>query len=299
MAEKKSGLSGLQRRFAEAKVKREAEQDEEQQQRRARARQLGITAGCLGAGVALFIGSTVISTMASAESDRHEAELFDPEQGRAVEITDAQDRIYAAEDSEALLPDEADVERWLSRADEAGESIAEMQNTFLDQTGPLTVEDGPLYDEEELPSRLDPDDPDDEEDLEEYLYSDEERLELAEDERESTVNMLPRHLSPYIATGSRDHQGFDAGSRWDLLIETISDYDDEVSLEDYQWVYDEAVIYSPSGAVPISWRLVDGDENVVAVMVAQFSPQPQVMQDFELHVVADYDQPGVDDVEAD
>ena len=246
-------------------------------------------------GLALAIGGFVAVGFAGDVRTQHEADLAD----RYVAVQAADDRLGEAELGESALPDEVRAGRWLDQANGAAMSIAEAQTTYLVETGPLTAEDGPQYDPD-MPGYLNDGDSDR---RDEYLLTDEERLAYAEDARADALSGLGRLVSTYVDSrlmvADRSDTTFDPTRRWDDALDNIDHQHNEVSLAGYEWRADTPRLYRPDGNIPLTWRLVEVDEDsnelpatLVAVMQAEYNPGTQEIQDFRLQEIQDYTQHG-------
>lgn len=269
---------GSQRRQAqrEAEAKRAAQ--------RRKQREMVITGAVWACAAVLLIGALLAQVVVSTTQSEHQEALEE----RAVAVTQAQSRLESAEDGEAFLPDDVRAGRWLNQADDAGERIAEIQNVYLQHTGPLSIENVEVYDED-APAHLD------EERLDEegWRLSEDERFEIAEQRRSQAVSGLLRQLQPYFDAESRTEEDdrFNAVTRWDESVGTVDDQGDEVSLAHYEWTYHDAIIYSQDGRVESVWLLHDTESGeLVAWVLGEFNPQSRVMQNLSIGYAEGYQQ---------
>lgn len=290
-----------------------ADQDAAAASKRSRLRQRLITAGVWSAALALIVSSCAMNSATSSAADAHWEEL----EQRGEAITEAQGRIYDAEDGIGFLPDEAQAQRWMTWADTAGERLAGYQNVYLQNTGPIDPDDGPRFDAEgfsfegfsaedaeqddPLQAQIEYEQSLDENQIERliedgYELDDEQRVQLIAAQREENVSSLLRYMQTDIDSESRGDNAaeFNALSRWDDAVDTLDAGadDEEYSLAGYIWQYSSAEIYSPDGTVPMQWRLVSADDEPVAWVFAQFNPQSRVIEDFSVGFSAEHEQDG-------
>lgn len=279
--------------------------------RRQRRRRILQVAGAWAAGGAMLVGGLVLFSLSSAERSEHQAVLDQ----RMEPIAQAQDRIYVADETQGLLPDTAQAERWLSQADGAARSMTSAQNTYLQETGPVDPTRASVF-EDSIPGHIeaDPDHPD----REDYRRTDDQRMRLAEDDRDNELSGLSRllasHIDERLLHDSQWVNEFDPTQRWHNAVTTVDDEDGAVSMQSYQWRMETPELYRPDGSIPVVWRLVyhpgatpaesqeseavDEDTapeqpaEVVAVMSAEYNPQSRVIEQFELHNVAGHEQEG-------
>lgn len=287
MSLEKETAADLKARLADRRQQRESAEEAAKKKKKVEAKSTAITVGSLSLAAVLGATSLFVASAADSESAAHDEavlEATDP-------IADVQQRLNQAEDGEAMLPDGTRANRWIEQAEEAAESVAEVQNTYLDETGPLFVEGVPRY-SEDMPVHLAPEERESDEDTaEEWRLSDEERLEIAQQNREQALAGLSRRLSPYFDSDSRASDEFNPVTRWHDHIESIDDVDGEISLANYSWVYDQEYFYDQHGYVKVVWCLVqDETGEQVGMVIGEFNPQSRVIQNLRLVEAVDHAQ---------
>ncbi len=274
--------SRLARRLVAVPHAQQEQQEKDPPPRRPTAGRRALLAGIgyWSTTVLTALGALVLMAMAGATSARHQAELEE----QAQDGFDAQDRIAAAEQGVEGVPSSDEAQRWLLQATTAGESVAEAQNTYLEHSGPLNVDDLPaqtpgLGEQDECSPYLDDPPPSRRE------YTEEEHTTCAEGLRESAVGGLERRLTPHFAAGARDPDGFDAVSQWHSWIPTL---DDDSSLAGYTWTTHQAQVFEEDTAIRMVWTLVEDETGqTVAWLRGQYDPVVKKFEDLVLGTVAD------------
>lgn len=272
-----------------AQQEREEQREEAPRPRRSTAgpKAVLIRVGYWSATVLTALGALVLMAMAGAVSAQHEAELEE----QAQDGFDAQDRIAAAQQGVEGVPGSDEAQRWLLQATTAGENVAAAQNTYLEHSGPIDVDDLPartpgLGERDECSPYLDDPPPSSRD------YTEEERTACAEGLRESAVGGLERKLTPHFAAGARDSDGFNAVSRWHSWIPTL---DDDSSLAGYTWTTHEAQVFEEDTAIRMVWTLVEDETGrTVAWLRGQYDPEVNKFEDLVLGTVADGGGDGTD-----
>lgn len=205
--------------------------------------------------VAALTASVLMLGTASGIQSENQAEInkniskIRAEQSRLDKAT------YAKED----LPEKSDARRSIGRAEEAAASVAEHQNSYLDNTGPLSLEGIPTTDK---------DDPDKEPGTRVHTYTEKERQQLAQERRDAQVAEAKRSLTPYFDASSRDDTGADATEPWHRQVTTLQTRGDTVSLATYQWSTPAIQAFSPDGSVEVLWLLTEHGEDKAADAVS-------------------------------
>ncbi|MDE3723960.1 hypothetical protein PWG71_21430 [Nocardiopsis sp. N85] len=281
--------SRLAQRLVAAPHAQQEQQGEDPSPRRSTSglRVLLIRIGYWSATVLAALGALVLMAAAGAISAQHRAGL----QEQAQDGFDAQDRITAARQDVGGLPDRAEAQRWLLQATTAGESVAAAQNTYLEHSGPINVDDLPartpgLGERDECtPYVGDPP-------ITTREYTEEEHTTCAEGLRESAVGGLERKLTPHFAAGARDSEGFSAVSPWHLSVAT---FDEDASLAGYTWTAHRARVFEEDTAIRMVWILVEDETGRTAAWLrGEYDPVVKKFDDLVLGTVA-----GVEDDEDD
>lgn len=216
-----------------------------------------------GTGLGL-LGALVLMVIAGAISTQHQARL--EEQAQAG--FDAQQDITAAQQDLEDLPAQNEAKRWLHQATTVGENIAEAQNTYLENSGPLLLDDLPtrtpgLGERDECSSYLDEVPTDTRE------YTDKELTTCAKGLREEATDGLERRLIPHFTTRVLDTDGFDAVSQWHSRIPTL---ESDTSLADHTWTAHEALLFTQDLSIPLVWTLTDETGQMVAWVHGTYDP---------------------------
>lgn len=200
--------------------------------------------------VAALVASVLMVGTASGIQSENQAEI----NKNISEIRAEQARLDKATYAKEDLPEESDARRSIGRAEEAAASVAGYQNTYLDNTGPLSLEGIPTTDK---------DDPNKEPGTRVRTYTEKERQKLAQDRRNAQVAEAKRSLTPYFDASSRDATGVDATEPWHRQVTTMQTEGDTVSLAEYEWSTPAVQAFSPDGSVEVLWLLTkpSGNDN--------------------------------------
>ena len=211
---------------------------------------------------ALCVGALVLFAAAGSISETHEADLRERGEG----IADARDRIMAAEIGVETVPAEAVAKGWLLAATTVGETITKVQNTFAVNTGPLDLTDIPV--EVMTPIGLI------------QVYTEDERIAMAEEVRASKINGLDRQLLPLFTPESTDPTGMNAASNWAL---GLSSFEDDATLAGYTWSSPAVGWFDQSGHSRVVWELRTPDGDLTAWAVATFDHKAVKFTDLAVH----------------
>lgn len=216
-----------------------------------------------GTGLGL-LGALVLLVIAGAISSQHQARLEE----QAQVGFDAQQDITAAQQGSEDLPGQSEAERWLHQATTVGESVAEAQNTYLEHSGPLPLDDLPsrtpgLGERDECASYLDEVPTDTRE------YTDKELTTCAKGLREEATDGLERRLIPHFATHVLDTNDFNAVGRWHSGVPTL---ESDTSLAEHTWTAHEARVFEQDLSIPLVWTLTDGTGQMVAWVHGTYDP---------------------------
>ncbi|WP_017544028.1 hypothetical protein [Nocardiopsis prasina] len=239
-----------------------------------------------------ILGALTLLLAAGLISAQHQARL----QEEAQPGFDAQGRTTTAQQSLEDLPGRDEADRWLSQATSVGERVAEAQNTFLEHSGPLPLDELPEQtpdagERDECVSYLEevPTTPRD--------YTDEELTACAEGLREEAIGGLERSLTPHFAAQVRDPDGFDAVTQWHTWVSTV---EEDVSLADHTWTAHEALVFERDSSIPLVWTLTEDESGrAVAWMRGTFDPLSKKFDQMAFGTVGvDDGEEGADEAEA-
>ncbi|MEU3016593.1 hypothetical protein ABZ635_04250 [Nocardiopsis sp. NPDC007018] len=230
-----------------------------------------------GTGLGL-LGGLVLIVAAGAISSYHQSLLEE----QAQDGFEAQRNTTAAQQGLEDLPTRVEAERWLEQATTVSSGIAETQNTFLEHSGPLSLDGLPT----ETPGRGDTDDCVsylDERPDEPREYTNAELTTCAQGLRQEAVRGLDRQLIPHFAPQVRDDNGFNAVSQWHAEVPALDELDEGSSMSDFSWSVHEARVFERDGLIPVVWTLTDEDTGqMVAWLHGTYDP---VVKKFERMVL--------------
>lgn len=211
------------------------------------------------------LSALTLLVAAGAISAQHQARL--EEQARPG--FEAQDRAAAARQSMGELPDRNEAEHRLNQATTVAERVAEAQNTYLEHSGPLPLDELP----EETPDAGERDE------CVSYLeerpttpreYTDEELTACAEGIREEAIGGLERRLAPHFSAETRDTDGFDPVGRWHDLVPALEEDD---SSGGRTWTTHKAFLFEDDSSIPMVWTLTDDETGAMVAWVrGSFDP---------------------------
>lgn len=220
-------------------------------------------------GTALgILGGLVLLVVAAAINSHHQSQLTD----QAQDGFDAQRNISVAEQGLEDLPSEEEAGRWLRQATSVGETVAEVQNTYLEQAGPLSLDGLPertpgLGERDECVTYLD------ERPTSPREYTNEELTTCAQALRESEIGGLDRHLTPHFAAHVRDDDGLNAVSQWHSEVAALDELEEGAFAADYTWTSHEAKVFERDGSIPMVWTLAHEETGqMVAWMHGTYDP---------------------------
>lgn len=223
-------------------------------------------------GVLRWTGATVLLVTAlglfgaaGTITSIHEADLAERGAGVAV----AQERITNAEKAEAALPVLAAAVRSLVRAGEDVKSVAAVQNTYLANSGPISLEGIPL--DVMLP------------DGKIQVYTEEERTAMAQKIRDDAIKGLDRTLTQFFSATATDGSGMNAASDWSPEVEGLLDRDD---VSGYRWVPLEVTGFDSSLKAVTGWLLKDADGALAGWATASYSFKDNRFSDLRIYTVA-------------
>lgn len=203
----------------------------------------GVATALIGA-IVMFSASGAIHS-ANDEEIAHNATKIRAEQERLDTA------VYAKED----LPEDTEAKRSIGRAEEAASSVATYQNTYLENTGSLSLKGIPTTDK---------DDPDKTPGTRVREYTEKERQALAQERRDAQVGEAQRSLVPYFDASSRDSKGVNATEPWYEFVSTVETKGGTVSLAQYRWSTPAIQAFSPDGSVEVLWLLTEQGEDADA-----------------------------------
>lgn len=243
-----------------------------------------------------FLGGLVLLVIAGAISSFHQSQLEE----QAQDGFDAQRNISVAEQGLEDLPGEEEAHHWLSQATTVGEAVTEAQNTYLEQSGPLPLDDLPtetpgVGERDECVSSLD------ERPARPREYTNEELTACAEGLRQAEIGGLDRQLTPHFAAHVRDDNGFNAVSQWHSEVTFLDELEDEASAADYTWTAHEARVFERDGMIPMVWTLThDETGQTIAWMHGTYDPVVKKFDQMVLGTVAvSADEEDAEDIDAD
>lgn len=215
-----------------------------------------------------LLGGLVLLVAAGAISSYHQSQLAE----QAQDGFEAKRNTAAAQQGLEDLPTQDEAERWLNQATTVSESIAAAQNTYLEHSGPLPMDDLPA----ETPGRGDKDDCVsylDERPDEPREYTDEELTACAQGLRQEAISGLDRQLTPHFAAHVRDDNGFNAVSQWHAQVPALKELEEGASAADFTWSSHEARVFERDGLIPMVWTLTNEDTGqTVAWMHGTYDP---------------------------
>lgn len=274
-----------------------------------------------GASILLTLVLVVLSAMmlisSAARSASDAAELRDASEP----AFQAQKSLDDAQDQEAALPDPREGKRWLEQAEDDVQAVAQLQNTFLVETGPLDFSQVPQMNPKGN-SRL----------------SDDERIEIAEANRLAARGDSQRALVPRFGSEFGDTD-FNPVADWSEQIPelallatdpetTLLSVGHRVTLEEsaaqadqrstvtsttgtetespaapellggddfegtgFVWTPIPPRMFDENGMLPVAWRLNElGTGRLVAVVTAQYSATNARYSDAVILLVTGEDQ---------
>lgn len=221
-----------------------------------------------GAGV-LTLVALVLFAMAGSISTYHTDEMVK----RYTGVTDQEDRLRAASQAERDLPEGQEGSRNLDAALGSAKTVADIQNVYLTETGPVSLDGIPKA---EVQTGREPDD-------DEYIcsepapgkraktYTQEERVECAERRRADNLSGQGRKLEAYFAQSALDQTGFTASTPWHESVSTLPD-DEKNSLAGYSWKPSSEAVFDENGVIDVTWTLVDDKGAIVAFVTSTYDP---------------------------
>ena len=229
-----------------------------------------------------ILGGLVLLVAAAAISSRHQSQLAE----QAQPGFDAQRDVTLAQQSLEDLPSQDEADRWLSQATTVAEGVAEAQNTYLEHSGPLSLDELPeqtpgIGERDECVSYLDERPPNQRD------YTNEELTACAEGLRQQAINGLDRQLTPHFAAHVRDQDGFDAVSQWHSRVPALGELEDDASEADFTWTAHEARVFERDGTIPMVWTLTHEETGqMVAWMHGTYDPVVKKFDQMVLGTVA-------------
>lgn len=216
-----------------------------------------------GSGLGVF--GALVLLMAAGSIGSHNQSLLEEQARPGFE---AQERVTTAQQGLEDLPQRNEAERWLRQTTTVGESIAEVQNTYLAHAGPLPLDDLPtrtprLGERDECASYLDEIPPSPRE------YTDEELTDCAEGTREEAIGGLERQLIPHFTARVRDTDGFDPVSQWHSGVPAL---EEDAPFDDHTWTVHEVYVFEQDLSIPLVWTLTDDTGQMVAWMHGTYDP---------------------------
>lgn len=205
------------------------------------ARWTGVTVLTLGS-----LGLFGIAGMIDAEQN---AQL----EALAEDLPSANQRINSAVKMQEDLPTPIAAERMLNRATADAEGVAAAQTQYLVHAGPLSLEGIPV-------DELQPDG-------KTYVFTEEERIEMAEKRRAEGIKGLDRQLTQFFAATSVDDEDFNAAGSW---LDAVSGLGDQEGVPTYVWTASPVIGFDEYRMAPVTWTLSDADDKVIAWATAEY-----------------------------
>lgn len=227
---------------------------------------IGRIARWTGTGLA-GLGALVLFAMAGSISSYHTNEMVE----QYTSVTDQENRLRAASQAERELPEGQQGSRNLDAALGSAKTVSDIQNTYLIETGPVSLEGIPKA---EVQTGREPDE-------DEYIcsepepgkraktYTKEERLDCAERRRADTLSGQGRKLETYFAQSALDQTGFTAAMPWHESVSTLPD-GEETSLADYSWKPSSEAVFDEYGNISLTWTLVDDQGATTALLTGTY-----------------------------
>lgn len=218
---------------------------------------MGIGAGALGAGaIALHVSGSSAREQALAQY----GELM--EQKKPLDAQIAQLDAY-----DQSLPNHRQAERLMDRAQEAGGEIATVQNTYLEQTGPVLAESAPEIDPRTA-GQAQP-----------HVYTPEERQAAAERLRVEAISSAQRAMRAQLDPVLTDGVDLDASGPW---YEAAGLGTGTVALRGFVWSVSEVHDLDKAGMIDLVWTLRDEAGTDLAWVMGQFSNTKQMVTSLEM-----------------
>jgi len=192
-------------------------------------------------------------------------------------VTDEEDRARQAQQFERDLPRKQEGSRLLDAATSSAKAVADIQNTYLDETGPVSLKGIPKKESQGSETVHE------ENDDGEYVcsepepgkrakkYTKKERVECAEQRRADNLSGLGRKLEPYFMASARDEDGFNAATPWFESVDSLPDAE-KSSLADRTWTSNSDAVFTEEGFVTITWSLRDDDDSELARITGVYDP---------------------------
>lgn len=214
---------------------------------------------------ALLVASVLLLGVAGSVGVDNEAELAQGVPAIKADI----ERTIAAEDDLANMFTIDEATLLLDQMVMVGGNVAKLQNTYLAEAGPLTLEGIPKVEGGDTSSF-------------DRTLTEDERWELAKTQRENTLLSLSQRLMPYFTSNTDESaKGFVPASNWFQALETKG-----LVAGDYQWSTAAPKVFSPEGTVEMVWELRSKDGNKLAGWVsAHFEPIPKKLMDARIGTV--------------
>lgn len=195
-----------ERRSWAAPKAREPERQEQPERARKRPSTGSVVRGCV---TGLLLAATVVVIgFAGGAQDAKDAAVSEGLTG----LSEAKDRIVRADKLKAELPDAKEAARLFSRMASDVETIASVQNLYVQEAGALSL-DGIPVDRQEPNGDI-------------VAYTQEERTAMAQDRRDQKLADLDRSLKTFFDRSSVDDDGVNAAADWTGLVEGLSARED-------------------------------------------------------------------------
>lgn len=229
---------------------------------------IGRIARWTGTGLA-GLGALVLFAMAGSISSYHTNEMVE----QYTSVTDQENRLRAASQAERELPEGQQGSRNLDAALGSAKTVSDIQNIYLTETGPVSLDGIPTA---EVQTGREPDD-------DEYIcsepapgtraktYTEEERLECAERRRADVLSGQGRKLETYFAQSALDQSGFTAATPWHESVPTLPDAK-TTTLKGYTWTPSSEAVFDEHGNISVTWTLSDDKGATAALLTGVYDP---------------------------
>lgn len=197
----------------------------------------------------LLASSVVVVGFAGGAQTERDAAVSQGLEG----LAEARAASAEAERLQSALPDAKKASRLLSRmATETG-TITEVQNTYVQEAGPLSLEGIPV-DRQEPTGAI-------------VVYTEEERTAMAQERRDERLLDLDRSLRTLFARASTDDDGINAATDWTGLVEGLSGTEGVGSAV---WTATIPSSFDDEQTATVVWTLRSADGTVLAWATADY-----------------------------